>query len=100
MAHVPYASVMGCLMYATVFTRPDLPHAVSIVNRFMGDRSKEQWQVVKRILRYLKGTSDIGLRYGGESQYLVFGYSNSNYTGDVDNTRSMTGMCSLLVVLL
>ena len=45
---------------------------------------------MKRIFRYLRGTSDVGLIYGGDTHCLVTGYSDSNYAGDVDNRRSMT----------
>ncbi|XP_047320703.1 secreted RxLR effector protein 161-like [Impatiens glandulifera] len=91
MSHVPYVSAVKNLMYAMVCTKPDLAHAVSVASRFMGDPGKEHWQTVKRIFRYLRGTSDIGLSYGGDSQCLVSGYSDSDYAGDVDNRRSMTG---------
>ena len=46
-----------------VCTRPKLIHTVSVVSRFMGESGKEHWQVVKRIFRYLRGTSDVGLIY-------------------------------------
>ncbi|GJT28378.1 retrovirus-related pol polyprotein from transposon TNT 1-94 [Tanacetum coccineum] len=46
---------------------------------------------VKRIFRYLKGTSDVGLIYGGEREYLVAGYSDSDYAADLDARRSLTG---------
>ena len=42
------------------------------------DLELEHWQAVKRIFRYLRGTSDIGLVYGGDTQCLVTGYSNSD----------------------
>ena len=91
MSRVPYASAVGSLMYAMVCTRPDLAHAVSVVSRFMGQPGREHWQAVKRIFRYLRGTSDVGLIYGGDTQCLVTGYSDSDYAGDVDTRRSMTG---------
>ncbi|CAA7049382.1 unnamed protein product [Microthlaspi erraticum] len=91
MSRVPYARAVGSLMYAMVCTRPDLAHAVSVVSRFMGQPGKEHWQAVKRIFRYLRGTSDVGLIYGGERPCLVTGYSDSDYAGDVDSRRSMTG---------
>ncbi|CAO2820788.1 unnamed protein product [Amaranthus hypochondriacus] len=78
-------------MYAMVCTRPDLAHAVSVVSRFMSQPGKEHWQAVKRIFRYLKGTSDVGLIYGGDIQCLVTGYSDSDCAGDIDSRRSMTG---------
>ncbi|KAL6140713.1 hypothetical protein ACLB2K_059009 [Fragaria x ananassa] len=57
----------------------------------MGEPGKEHWQAVKRLFRYLKGTSDVGLIYGGDTKCLVTGYSDSDYAGDVDTRRSMTG---------
>lgn len=91
MSRVPYASDVGSLMYVMVCTRPDLAHAVSVVSRFMVQPGKEHWQAVKRIFRYLRVTSDIGLLYGGDKQCLVTWYSDSDYAGDVDSRRSMTG---------
>ncbi|GAA0171429.1 reductase [Lithospermum erythrorhizon] len=91
MERVPYTSTVVSLMYAMVCTRPDLAHAVSVVSRFMADPEKEHWQAVKRIFRYLRGTSDISLCYGGNSQCLIFFCSDSDYAGDVDGRRSMTG---------
>uniref|UniRef100_A0A3Q7GSI5 Reverse transcriptase Ty1/copia-type domain-containing protein n=1 Tax=Solanum lycopersicum TaxID=4081 RepID=A0A3Q7GSI5_SOLLC len=77
MSRVPYASAVGSLMYAMVCTRQDLAHAVSVVSRFIGQPGREHWQAVKRIFRYLRGTSDVGLIYGGDTQCLVTGYSDS-----------------------
>ncbi|KAJ4719824.1 Retrovirus-related Pol polyprotein from transposon TNT 1-94 [Melia azedarach] len=91
MSRVPYTSAVGSLMYAMVCTKPDLAQSVSVVSRFMGEPSKEHWQAVKRIFRYLKGTFDVGLIYGGDTQCLVTGFSDSDYAGDVDSKRSMTG---------
>jgi len=65
MSRVPYASVFGSLMYAMVYTRPDIAHAVGVLSRFMLKPGKEHWIVVKRVFRYLHGTSDYGLCYQG-----------------------------------
>lgn len=46
---------------------------------------------MKRIFRYLRGTSDVGLIHGSDTQCLVTSYSDSDYAGDVDSRRSMTG---------
>ena len=85
-------------MYAMVCTRPDLAQSVSVVSRFMGEPGKEHWQAVKRIFRYLKGTSDVGLIYGGDTECLVTGFSDSDYAGDVDGRRSMNGYAFTLGV--
>ena len=57
MAKVPYSSIVGSLMYAMVFTRLDIAHAVSVVSRFLENAGKEHWEAVKWILRYLRGSS-------------------------------------------
>ena len=41
MMNIPYASAVGCLMYAMVLTRPDLSYAVSVVSRYMANPGKE-----------------------------------------------------------
>ena len=56
MSKVPYASTIGSLMYAMVYTRLDITHAVGVVSRFMGRLGKQHWEADKWILRYLKGS--------------------------------------------
>jgi len=65
MSHFPYESVVSSLMYAMVCTRPDISHAVRVLRRFISKPGKEHWTRVKRIFRYLHGTSDYGLCYQG-----------------------------------
>ena len=60
-SHVPYASTMGSLMYAMVCTKTDLLQVINIVSRYMHDPSRGHWEAVKWILRYIKGTINIGL---------------------------------------
>ncbi|KAH9649112.1 hypothetical protein KPL70_025867 [Citrus sinensis] len=45
--NVPYASVVGCLMYAMVLTKHDLSYSVSVVSRCMANAGKEHWRAVK-----------------------------------------------------
>ncbi|GKD27032.1 hypothetical protein Tco_1233246 [Tanacetum coccineum] len=52
--------------------------------------STVHWNEVKHIFCYLKGTSDVGLIYGGDHEYLVVGYLDSDYDADLDAKRSLT----------
>ena len=63
MSHVPYASTVGSIMYVMVCTRLEISHAVSVVSRYMDHLEKIHWQAMKWILRYLRGTSHVGLVY-------------------------------------
>ena len=65
MSCVPYESVVDSLMYAMVCTRLDIAHAVGVLSRFMSKPGKGHWTTVKRVFRYLRGTSDHGLCYQG-----------------------------------
>ncbi|KAH9290734.1 hypothetical protein KI387_034851, partial [Taxus chinensis] len=84
MSKVPYSSAVGSLMYAMVCTRPDIAHAVGAVSRFMSDPSRDHWQAVKWILRYLRGTMETVLCYSGSDTTLC-GYVDSDMAGDVDS---------------
>ena len=44
---VPYAFVVGSLIYAMVYTRPDTTHVVGVVSRFLTNHGKEHWEAVK-----------------------------------------------------
>ncbi|KAE8730652.1 putative galacturonosyltransferase 6 [Hibiscus syriacus] len=90
MSRVPYASAVGSLMFAMICTRPDIAQAVGVVSRYMANPGKEHWNTVKRILRYIKGTSNVALCYGG-SNLLINGYVDSDYAGDLDKSKSTTG---------
>jgi len=61
MTHVPYVSAVGSLMYAMVCARTDLSQAVSMVSRYMHDPGRGHWEAMKWILRYIKGSINIGL---------------------------------------
>ena len=61
-----YQKIIGCLTYVTIATIPDLASAVSILSKYMSRPSKEHWQGVKRILRYIKGTINYGLIFQAE----------------------------------
>ena len=82
MSKVPYASVLGSLMYAMVCTRPDITHVVGVVSRYMSHPGLEHWNVVKWILKYLRGISNKFLHFWGSTN--LQGYVDSNLAGDID----------------
>ncbi|KAL0293770.1 UNVERIFIED_CONTAM: Retrovirus-related Pol polyprotein from transposon TNT 1-94 [Sesamum calycinum] len=95
MAKIPYASTVGSLIYAMMCTRPDLCFAVGMVSRYQSNPGPDHWVAVKRILRYLKGTSNLALCYHGGSLRLV-GYSDADGSADRDERKSTSGYAFLL----
>ncbi|KAL1564721.1 Integrase catalytic domain-containing protein [Salvia divinorum] len=94
MSDIPYANIIGSIMYTMVCTRPDLSHAVSVTSRFMADHGREHWLALKWILRYLKKSANYGILYKkteklGEEPLV--GYCDSDYAANLDNRRSQTG---------
>jgi hypothetical protein len=66
MTHVPYASVVGSIMYAMVCTQLDIAHVVGVLRRYMLTPRNEHWTVVKRIFKYLCGKKDYAICYQGK----------------------------------
>ena len=64
MSKVPYALAIGSLMYAMVCTRPNIAHVVGVVSKYISHPLIEHWNVVKWILRYLRGTFNKCLHFG------------------------------------
>ncbi|PHU26198.1 Retrovirus-related Pol polyprotein from transposon TNT 1-94 [Capsicum chinense] len=89
-SRVPYSSAVGSLMYAMVCFRPDLSYVVSIVSTYMANPGKEHWKAVQWIFRYLRGFADVCLQFGRNRDGLI-GYVDSDFTGDRDKRRSLTG---------
>ena len=92
-----YRSIIGSLRYI-VNTRPDLAFSVGVVSRFMEAPSRAHWGAVKQILRYLKGTTGYGCKYGRgtEAKPLLLGYSDSDFAGDAADRKSTTGVVYFL----
>ena len=72
-------------------TRPDLSIAVAILSQFMANPNKEHWTGVKRVLRYVKGTSNYGLVYRYSDEFTLTGYSDADWAGDEATRKSMSG---------
>ncbi|GKA80061.1 retrovirus-related pol polyprotein from transposon TNT 1-94, partial [Tanacetum coccineum] len=86
MSKVPYPNAVGSLMYLMVCTRPDILYPVSVVSRYLPNPGKNHWEALKWILRYLRGTSKVGLVYGTYrgNHVDVTGFVDLDYTKDPD----------------
>ena len=91
-----YSELVGSLMYLSVCTRPDISQAVGALARYMAKPTMEHWTAAKGVLRYLAGTVEYGLNYGGGSSTELLGYGDADYAGDTDTRRSTTGYVYLL----
>ncbi|KAK7878951.1 hypothetical protein WMY93_034205 [Mugilogobius chulae] len=77
-------------------TRPDIAQAVSAVSKFNANPNTAHLTAVKRILRYLKGTQNLALKYKRSETGTLVGFSDADWAGDQDDRRSTTGNVFLL----
>ncbi|CAL1390068.1 unnamed protein product [Linum trigynum] len=87
-----YRSIVGSLIYLSA-TRSDISYAVQIVSQFMANPTVDHLAVVHRILRYLKGTQDLGIHFPIGGPAKLSAYSDSDYAGCIDTRRSTSGWC-------
>ncbi|CAL2268488.1 unnamed protein product [Prunus armeniaca] len=85
-----YRSLIGSLLYLTT-TRPDIMYATSLLSRFMQNPSQIHYGAAKRILRYLQGTIDYGIWYKPITDPRLFGYTDSDWAGSVNDMKSTSG---------
>ena len=90
-----YRKLIGCLRYLTL-TRPDLIFPVSYLSRFMSKPYSNHLAAAKRLLRYIKGTSEYGLIYKRDEDSKLVGFCDSDYAGDQDDRMSTSGYIFLL----
>ncbi|GJV36868.1 retrovirus-related pol polyprotein from transposon TNT 1-94 [Tanacetum coccineum] len=84
-AQIEYASAIGCLMYATHCTRPDIAYAVCKLSRYTSNPSQDHWKAIGRVFGYLKRTRQLALYYDRFPAVLE-GYSDASWiTGSSDN---------------
>jgi hypothetical protein len=91
-----YRRIVGSLRYL-VNTRPDLVYVVGYVSRFMEKPTTDHLLAIKRVLRYIAGTTDLGCHYGRkDGAGELIGYIDSDLAGDVDTRKSTTGVLFFL----
>nr|XP_051215907.1 uncharacterized mitochondrial protein AtMg00810-like [Lolium perenne] len=87
-----YRSLAGALQYLTL-TRPDLSYAVQQICLHMHAPRQPHLALVKRVLRYVRGTLDLGLHLSASSSTALTAYSDADWAGCPDTRRSTSGYC-------
>nr|GEY78995.1 hypothetical protein [Tanacetum cinerariifolium] len=94
MAKIPYALIVGSVMYAIVCTMLDIAHAVGVVSRFMSNPGREHWEAVKWLVRYLKVTSKDTLCFSRKVVVLEGFFEIRQSASDADHGDSDDGSSS------
>ena len=84
---------MGSIAYFSLSTRPDLAFPAHLLSRILSNPGFAHWQAAKHVLRYLRGTTDVGITFMKCDDTGLNGYTDSDYASCKDNRRSITGFC-------
>ena len=84
--------MIGSLLYLTA-SRPDLAFSVGVCARFQAQPKESHLLAVKRIIRYVHGTTDLGLWYSCDTNVSLAGFSDADWAGNVDDRKSTSGAC-------
>ncbi|CAN1188688.1 Retrovirus-related Pol polyprotein from transposon TNT 1-94 [Linum perenne] len=90
-----YQRLVGRLIYLA-HTRPDIAFAVSIVSQHMHNPNEEHWEMVTRILRYLKHSPGKGIHFKKTTQRSITVYTDASWAGELTDRKSTTGYCSFI----
>jgi len=83
---LPYRELVGALNYLSVATRPDINFICNYLDQFNNCYDRIHWTTTKRILRYLKGTLDIGLLISNDES--LFGFVDANWGANLVDRKS------------
>lgn len=92
-----YQTLLGKLMHLMVQIRPDLAFCISRPAQFTSNPTEQHWTALKRVLRYLKSTQELGICYSKAAGNLVMSvWTDSSWGEDPDDSHSTNGYLVLL----
>jgi hypothetical protein len=96
-----YREIVGALQYLVSGSRPDIAHVVRHLGQFMSNYDASHYAQAKRVLRYLRKTSDYGLVMVITDDEVVepvdvLVYTDADYANDADDRRSVSGYVTML----
>ena len=72
-------------------SKPDIMFAASLLSRYIQNPSIKHFGAAKRMLRYIRGTTDYGIWYRSVENGTLIGYSDSDWGGCLDDYKSTSG---------
>lgn len=87
-----YQKIIGCLLFISINTRPDIAASVSILAQMSSKPTEYDWNEAKKIIRYLKGTSSMQLRLESKDyDNQLIGYADANWAESRIDRKSNSG---------
>nr|GEV79261.1 retrovirus-related Pol polyprotein from transposon TNT 1-94 [Tanacetum cinerariifolium] len=90
-----YRGMIGSILYLMT-SRPDIIFSVCLCARFQEAPKTSHLEAVKRIFRYIKGTTHLGLWYPKGTGIETIVYADSNHAGDYVDQKSTSSICTFV----
>lgn len=87
----PFREALGAVMYLMLASRPDICFAIGYLSRFQDCATDVHWNHLKRVLRYLRGTSKMKLVYKQSDSEPLVGYADADWANDAYDRKSTSG---------
>ena len=87
----PYRELIGSLLFLARVTRPDIAFAVGKLSQFLHCYDRKHWEAAKTVVKYLKGTVEMGLQYKHSENFKLRIFTDSDYAGDHLDRKSTSG---------
>ena len=93
-----YQSSVGMVMWVARGSRFDVQYLIGQLSQYCNNPTIRHWNAIQRLIRYLNGTADYGIEYGGKglSGHQLQGYCDADYAGDTSDQRSTSGYLFIL----
>ena len=84
--------IIGLLNHLAIHTRPDIMYSVSYLATRITSANENDIEIGKHIVRYIKGTRNIGLTFSSQAELILYGYADASYLTHND-AKSHSGIC-------
>lgn len=91
-----FRKAVGALLHLSTTTRPDIALAIGHLCRRVSQPSQRDWDAVKRVIKYLKGTSNYKLKFSSQTDLNLVGFVDADWAGDVSDRKSTSGFIFML----
>src|SRR5260221_3501994 len=92
-----YQSMLGSLMYTAIGTHLDIMYAIHSLSQFLITPGPVHLTALKHMYHYLNSTQDLGITFdGNQLQDGLVTYSDSDWAGDLNSCRSVSGYMFIL----
>ena len=87
-----YRSMIDSLFYLTA-SRPDISCSVGVCARYQANPKESHMIALKRIIKYVKTTTDFGIWYRKDTNDVLTGYSDADWAWNANDRKSTLGGC-------